>query len=233
MKNYIIAATLLAATLSGAAAEAQAPLKDFVRDNRRTLHISFGQRNLVLEAPANMCFLDESDPAQEGVVDGLKAAAAKRVQGQVVAVFTDCYAIAGLSSINLDNPAGMTDTGLVVWKNPSIGETTDMNRADYLDRREVSLPMEVAAALTALPTAKIDRNAARTQNAALVAYVAPTTIDYQKYTISGVVASTLVENVPLDFSMTRIMPKDASFKEELQDLMTVFVNQQVTLNEKN
>ena len=227
-KTALLSALLLSSVLTAQAfAAAQNPVLDY----RRTLSLAIGQKNINLEAPRDMCFLDESDPVQGNLLDGMKAAAAQREQGQVVGVFTDCLAIANLAKP--DNPLGMTNAGMVMWMNPIVGAKTDMVRDDYVAARATTLPQFVASNLTMFKSAAVDEKASIQDGAAMVGYIAGAEVEYQKFVVSGITAATVIEGLPLDFTMTRISDKKIEYKKELQDLMSSFVTQQITLNEKN
>lgn len=226
MNKTFLAVAALATLISTTAAAAPNPTYDF----RRTLFLSFGQKNLVLEAPQSMCFLDESDPTQEALIDGARILARRQGKGEAMAVFTDCIAVANISQNTTLMSLGQV--GGVMWMNPAVGETTDLARGDYLDMREASIVQEVLSSLTSFASASVDEKAQRSDAGVSAGYVAHTVVDYRKYTITGINSATLLEGVPVDFTLTRFSDKGKAYKEEMQGLMDTFVKQQVALNEK-
>lgn len=204
-----------------AAAAARTPL-----DDRRTLHLAVAQRQLVLEAPKNMCFLDRSDYSENMLFTAIEAAFREKSNRVLLAVFVDCIGLA-----NLGGEASPDDlqlnAGTVAWLNPTIGETTTLPRPDYLDMREASF-RQYAAALA--PGLKLDERPRRTETSVLIGMSGEVKIDYQLRKVSGVLATTSLHDVPLEVMLSYTDIK-APPLEQLRPLMDKLMAQQVALNE--
>jgi len=132
MKKTILAATALSAALSFAAAALPAAAQIFhTSDPRRTLHAAVGQKSIVLEAPAGMCFLDRTGSATQrssfAAIGGITEA---RGDQMVIGVFMPCEL----------NPQEwlerMPDFGTVSWVSSLDKDKTKLTRTEYLDMRE-------------------------------------------------------------------------------------------------
>ena len=101
-------------------------------DTRHTLVAGFGQRVLTIEAPAGMCFLDDTDYAERQAMNQLRQSASKSGKQTLVAAFADCEQLASLGPGS--DPASLVDMGMILWQNGRIGETTRMPLAQSCNR---------------------------------------------------------------------------------------------------
>lgn len=221
MKKTIIILALF--SMLAAPAAAREPTED-----RRTLHAAFGQKNMIFEAPANMCFLDETIPEQAAVLAGMKAYAAEKGRHVLMAVFADCYQMSALGQT--DDPIALPDMGMVMWMNPYIGEKVSMAEADYLEMREDSMPQYMAQSLKNYPQVELDPQVLRNDAGIMLAYTSNMEIEYQKYTVTGVTAAAMIAGHPVDFSLVHTSKTQITQKGRLYDLMDKFLLQQAALN---
>jgi hypothetical protein len=135
-----VSALLAAAVLAPAAAKA-----DPAHDYRRTLFISFGQKSLLLEAPRGMCFLDQSDYLQSGLLSFMQimASHAHKRDSVPMAIFGDCNEVMSLGTQS-QGPLGLAHRGIIYWKKTAEnGGRSKLDLSDYLDMREASMLQEV------------------------------------------------------------------------------------------
>lgn len=241
----------LAATL--AAAPVQAKKVNPITDWRRTLFASFGQHRLVFEAPVGMCFLDESDYLEGSIMSQFKDTGDS--QTKLIGTFADCMEVAKVQhdyqeqvSKNPDNasPPLMTlkSHGNIYWVNPDNGdEVITLPRSGYLDVREKSFRDDVkkeiregqrgmvsATLVDATNKYTLDGETHRTSNGLAVAYALDTEVEYEKVHDAGVIATTLIDHMPLEFSFdfaTKGVEKD---NKALYAMMDTFMAQQIKLN---
>jgi hypothetical protein len=199
-------------------------------DTRHTLVAGFGQRVLTIEAPAGMCFLDDTDYAERQAMNQLRQSASKSGKQTLVAAFADCEQLASLGPGS--DPASLVDMGMILWQNGRIGETTRMPLADYIRLRAESMPAEagkLAAKAPAKP--KIDKQAHATDQSAAIAYAATLDLGGQPYHAIGVTAATLIRAVPVDVVLLHVAGgKKAPDMKTLYPLADKFVAQQLALN---
>lgn len=222
MKKTFIALTLLA-LFSSTAVQATEPT-----DHRRTAFIPFGQKMLVFEAPTNMCFLDETNPAHAAFLSGMKAHVAAKGQQVLMAVFADCYQMSGLGETA--DPLALPDLGSISWMNPYIGEKASMPASDYFGMRMTSMPQYVANNVKDYPDTEVDAEPKRSADGVSLAYTSNMEIEYQKFTLTGVTAAMLVEGYPVDVTLTHTSKTPITQKARLYALMDKFLAQNATLN---
>lgn len=196
--------------------------KDPILDTRRTLHLSMGQTNVILEAPKDMCFLDDSVEAQSKFLTYLRQTEAKKGKGVVMAAFTDCY-----DAKNISPESVPADLGVIKWMNPAIGEKSGMKMEDYLDMRQSALEQEVKSGM---PDADVDP-AHRENLFTSVTFTAQEKTDDGVKHLTGIVATTLVRDLPLDIEITHnAVGMAGKTKAQMLALTDKFVAQQAALN---
>jgi hypothetical protein len=162
---------------------------------RRTLFVEIGQKKLRLEAPKKMCFLDRTSPLQEKIFLLLSTAVEKRHDQVLLGVFMACDGI--MSPEDWLN--GMPDAGFVTWLNPSIGETTPMNRQDYLDMREASFPQYAKSRALGLALDKaVHRNA---YNVSLGVSDEQPAVDGIRHKSTNVLSTTILRHIPVEVTL--------------------------------
>ena len=205
------------------------PVEKRTYDTRRTLFVEVAQRKLRLEAPLKMCFLDRTVPMQEGIYLLLSSLTERRGDQVLLGVFMQCD--------NITSPSGwlngMPDAGFVTWMNPSIGETSTMSRADYLDMREASFPKYAKGRDIG---AKPDKAVHRNENAVALAFTddAPGQ-DGTKQNSTSIIATTLLRHIPVEITLhltgNADTNKEAPKFPEAYATMDELIAQQITLNE--
>lgn len=213
--SSILAASLLLAT------SAQAAQKKAI-DARRTLFVPVAQMILTLEAPKNMCFVDQTSPTENAL---FKSFATK--DGQVLlAVFADCNSLMNAGTLSGAN-SPQYNAGTISWMNPLIGETTSLNRTDYLDMREASFQQY---ALNDIAGFQPDQMVHRTENNVSLGLSGELDVNFQKFKSTVVLSTTSIRNIPLQV-MFRTSGEKMMQLENIYPLMDKFITQQITLNE--
>lgn len=198
---------------------------------RHTMTISFGQKKIQLEAPRDMCFLDATDAGQGNVITQMRLNSWKGRKHVVMALFADCKEVANMPLSKELVP--LTAIGVVRWLNPDIGERSDLPLDDYLTIREVSFRSDIANDLTQFKKIELEKDVKRLDHSVAIGYVGRSEIESQRYNTIGVDATTLIQSVPLDISITKTastMDKKKTDTKPLLDLMTSFIDQQIFLN---
>jgi hypothetical protein len=243
----ILALALLAACAVPAQASKQNPITDW----RRTLFTSFGQHTLVFEAPVGMCFLDESDYLEGSIMSQFKDVNA---QSKLIGTFADCMEIAKIQHDYQDQLEAHPDMGApptmnlkshgsIYWINPYNGdEIISLARSGYLDVREKTFRDDVAkemndgghgmvsAALVEPGDKYRFDEPHRTEHGLSVAYELNTEIEYEKIHDSGVIGTTLIDHMPLEFSFDFSAKGNDKDTKALYAMMDTFMAQQVKLN---
>jgi hypothetical protein len=222
MKKTVFALAL-AATIAAATAHADlGPM-----EQRRTLFVTFGQKNIILEAPASMCFLNPSDPMEGATFSYMRAATASQGLGTLMAVFTDCMQISSLKSGSAD--LSTVDKGTITWMH-SLQPDASITRATYLDTRAGTLTTEVARGLERMRGAKVDSEVRRNDAGASVGFYIPLELDFKKMTATGVTTAMMLRGMPVDVSFSRMSAHGPGNLDVLYDMMGTFAAQQVALN---
>jgi hypothetical protein len=266
----ILCKTLLVALM--AAVMASSALAKDPKKSRRTLFATVGQRQLVLEAPTGMCFLDESDYLEGQLLRRYRDLASLSGSGTLIATFADCMEISkfqgefqdqlaeqskgGGSGSAAQTPSTLASRGSIFWANPGTGgETIDMSREEYLNVREQSFREEmvrgvssdyarhgskqVASAggnfmvmsyLASPDQYHFDNRAHRTPDSLSIAYTMDTEIEYQKLHTAGIAGTTLLRQMPIEFTLAFSTKRSEKDMAELYSLMDTFLSQQVVLN---
>ena len=191
---------------------------------RRTLFVEVAERKLRLEAPKKMCFIDRTASlTQEKIYNLLSAMAEKRRDQVLLAVFMNCT---GISSPD-DWSDGMPDAGFITWLNPSIGETTPMNRQDYLDMREASFPQYAKTREAGLtPDKAVHRNA---DNVSLGMTVGEQEHGLRDNSIT-VISTTVLQHMPVEITLHYAGDTPPKLKD-VYAMMDKLMAQQIALNE--
>ena len=243
-----LAAMILALDVSAACAGQQDPLY-----YRRTLFVPVGERMLVLEAPVEMCFFDRTEYAQHILHDQLKEQMDQKHKESALAFFMPCLDLAAIEGGQTPSEP-LPVLGSVSWLNPMIGEETKMPRAEYLDMRETSFrdyglgkindfhadalkadkktgdETGMTASLFDPEKYKFDDSVHRTENGISLGYTSDVDFNYQKYHVDGILATTVIRRIPVEFSL-RYAGQETHDTAALRALMDKFVAQQITLNE--
>ena len=246
----ILGLALLAAVV--AAPAVQAKYVNPVTDWRRTLFTSYGQHTLVFEAPVGMCFLDESDYLEGSILSQFKDV---NPQSKLIGTFADCMEV---SKIRADYdaslqahpdmtgppPVTLKHRGSIYWINPDNGdEVISLARTGYLDAREKTYLADVqkemndgghglssAALLGPGDKYKFDGGVHRTSNGLSAAYALDTEIEYEKVHDAGVIGTTLIDHMPLEFSFDFSAKDPDKDSKALYAMMDTFIAQQIKLN---
>lgn len=252
MKNAfpkILALGLLAVL---AASPVQAKNANPITEWRRTLFTSYGQHTLVFEAPVGMCFLDESDFLEGSILSSFKDVNA---QSKLIGTFADCMEVSKIradydsavqANPNLSSPPAVTlkSHGSIYWINPENGdEIISLQRAGYLDAREKSFRDDVmkemndgghglssAALLGPNDKYKFEDTVHRTGDGLSVVYALDTEVEYEKVHDAGVIGTTLIDHMPLEFSFDFSAKDPDKDSKALYAMMDTFVAQQIKLN---
>ncbi|MDD9900773.1 MAG: hypothetical protein OXT65_07320 [Alphaproteobacteria bacterium] len=236
----------LIAILSGSAAKAQNldPL-----DYRRTLFAPAGQRMLILEAPLGMCFNDETKFHERKIINTVNDMVKRTGGGQTVGVFAPCMDIAGYIAGGGPNEGRMPIIGIVTWLNPSVGDTTPLARADYLDMQETQFantlasqfssdtlaydPESFGSRILMLPNTKtlaVTEDTRRTADGVTVTFEGSDMRESVKWKTTGIAATTVIKRVPLAVTLMSTT-QDEPDPAWLEALMDKFLLQQIALNE--
>jgi hypothetical protein len=244
----IFALAMLAAL---AASPVQAKHVNPITDWRRTLFTSYGQHMLVFEAPVGMCFLDESDYLEGSVMSQFKDVNA---QSKLIGTFADCMEISKIQHEYQDQLTAHPDMGApssvslkshgsIYWINPENGdEVISLARAGYLDAREKTFKTDIMKEMNdgghGLMTAALldpgDKyrfdEAHRTPDGLSVFYELNTEIQYEKVHDTGVIGTTLIDHMPLEFSFDFSAKENDKDNKALYAMMDTFLAQQIKLN---
>ncbi len=245
----LLALALLAAAVSPAQAKLQNPITDW----RRTLFTNYGQHLLVFEAPVGMCFLDESDYLEGSIMSQFRNYGG--TQSKLIGTFADCMEIAKVqhdyqeqATAHPENtsPPLMTlkNFGNIYWLNPDNGEdVVSLPRADYLDVREKGFRDDVmkdiregghglisASLVDASDKYKFDDATHRTPEGLSLAYALDTEVEYEKVHNAGIISTTLINHMPLEFSFDFSGKESDKNNKDLYAMMDKFVAQQIKLN---
>lgn len=233
---------------------------DPAHNYRRTLFISFGQKDIVLEAPVGMCFLDGSDYFQGAFLSLQQGGSSmgKDGKGMAMAVFGDCTDIMNLGTKN-QSPTGLKDRGTIVWKTTAANRgKSKLDLSDYLDMREATFLQDqkgvlaksyasngakkeksmgggiIAHTYMATPDKyHFDKAVHRTADNVSIAYQYDNEIEFQKFKTTGIVAATLIRHLPIEVYYTHAASpddKDATGTQDMYKLMDSFMAQQQALN---
>ena len=219
--KYLLVLTLVCLCTAEAIA-AQNPV-----DFRRTLFVTAAQKELVLEAPKNMCFIDKSSRTEKMLFDDFAGIVEQDGDQALLAVFVDCTNLA-----NLGGKFGATDlqlnAGTISWMNPAIGAVTPLGRKDYLDTRAATFQNDAAADAPSSfhPEDKIHR----TDSNVSLGLTGTVRGEFQDLPSAAVVAATSVQHVPLQI-MIRTTGKDLKSLENIYPLMDKLTAQEIALNE--
>ena len=242
---------LALAMLAVLAAPAQAKHVNPITDWRRTLFTSFGQHTLVFEAPVGMCFLDESDYLEGSIMSQFKDV---NRQSKLIGTFADCMEISKVQHEYQDQLTAHPDMsappsvslkshGSIYWVNPDNGdEVISLARAGYLDAREKTFKDDVmkemndgghglmtAALLDPGDKYRFDETR-RTPDGLSVFYELNTEIQYEKVHDTGVIGTTLIDHMPLEFSFDFSAKDNDKDNKALYAMMDTFMAQQIKLN---
>jgi hypothetical protein len=218
-----ISFTILLLILSAPAFAAKSPL-----DYRRTLIASAGQKKLALEAPMGMCFLDRTNFYEAAIFAGFRRVVERNDDQVLLAVFADCNDLASMkgSSGTHDIPL---NAGIISWMNPSVGETTELSREEYLDMREASFRQYVEN----LPPARyahLDAQPRRTENSVAMGFSRSIKIESGDALSDAVVATSSLRHIPIEVTIrsTGTSPLPLA---QMHEQMDKFMAQQIALNE--
>ncbi len=198
---------------------------------RRTLFVPVGQDMLILEAPRDMCFLDETRYEERQLFHLLKEETSHPGQEFALAFFAPCMDIAGAGQSSAPLPV----TGTVSWLNPVIGPKTGMGRTAYLNTQETPFREYVWGKLKQFEEKtdaqySLDRSVQRSNDGLSISYGGELKIEEQDYYREGIVATTTLKELPLAFSFVYTSQERPDTKTA-QSLMNKFIAQQIALNE--
>lgn len=220
MKEARKSITLLALALfmTGASLSAQAQTQPKTHDVPRTLSLTVGETNLQFAPPEKMCFLDRTAAAQNSVYLMLSGAVEKNRDEMVLAVFMPCDNVSAM-----DTPDGQTDLGFIAW-NAQTGDSTRLNRQDYLDMREASFPQYARSRdLGSRP----DKTVHRTPYDVALGF-----IDEEEGRKSIVViATTTLRHVPVEITVRYANNAKVGTFQQAYAGMDKIIEQQIKLNE--
>jgi hypothetical protein len=245
----LFAAALIAAS---AASTAMAHTQNPITDWRRTLFTSYGQHTLVFEAPVGMCFLDESDYLEGSIMSQFKDV---NPQSKLIGTFADCMEISKIqhdyqeqleAHPDMEAPPSVTlkSHGSIYWLNPYNGdEIIALPRSGYLDVRAKTFKDDIlkemndgghgmvqAALLDPNDKYHFDDAPHRTADGMSIAYELNTEIEYEKVHDTGVIATTLIDHMPLEFSFDFSAKDNNKDNKALYAMVDTFMAQQVKLN---
>lgn len=228
-KSYFITASiLLAGVLSLTAPDTANAVW-----GRQTITLPFGERNILIDAPNGMCFMDKSNPKQASFINTLRDQSWKGRKNVVMTLLADCREILGLE--NSKDPVPLSRMLILRWLNPDIGENSDMIPNDYLDMREVSLRAYTLKNLTQFHSVKVEDAPKRMDNAVGIGYVGTSMIDGAPFITVGVDATTLVQDIPVEITYMKTnssIDKPDQKTEPLFKFVSKFIDQQLTINAK-
>lgn len=222
MKKITLIAALLCVAFASSAAQARDALKD-----RRTLFAGLGEKNVVFEAPRNMCFLDRTQKAENEVFLQTADRIQKKGRGQLIALFAPCLEIAAVCCA--DDLTPIQNLGAVIWSLPRREDAYALPAQDYIDLREAGIGLDTRKSLTLMDDVTIDDKPLRQDNAVTVGYSAAFEVLYLKHILTGVDAATLIHGEPIDISLTSFVPYSER-TPDLRALMKKFLAQQHELN---
>jgi hypothetical protein len=211
-----IAALGITLLITGAGTSAQAQPK--TADVPYTLSLTVGETNLQFAPPEKMCFLDRTAVAQNSVYLMLSGAVEKNQDEMVLAVFMPCDNVSAL-----DTPDGQTDLGFIAW-NAQAGDSTRLNRQDYLDMREASFPQYAKS--RNLGTAS-DKAVHRTPYDVALAL---TDEEGGRKSIV-VIATTTLRHVPVEITVRYANNEKVSNFQQAYAEMDKIIEEQIKLNE--
>jgi len=197
-------------------------------DFRRTLFVPVGQKTLMLEAPKNMCFLDQTSYSEGLIHKTFSDLIQKKGDQVLLAVFADCNDLANYGG-TIDISEILFNTGVITWMNPSIGESTTMSRQDYLDMREVSFRQYAEDGADGLGIL-LEENTHRTESNVSLGMTGKVDMITGKFDSTGVLATTTIRQIPIEV-MIRYTRKNPPSVEILYPMMDKFMAQQIALNE--
>ena len=216
---------------------------------RHTLLAPVGENMLYLEAPQGMCFLDTTYRIARQFVTATAESLGPVYGGTLLGVFAPCEDLRAV-----DKGGSMPVSGTVTWLNRTVGDTTPLSRADYLDMQEVQFRHLLAEGLAGgnnpgytadtahrnplrvlrIPDASalyLDSAARRTPTGVAVSYGGSLTQDFVEYAVSGVTATTMVKNIPIavTFHYAYEVPYGT---DSIHTMADEFLAQQIALNEQ-
>lgn len=225
LKHALLMGTVVLGSLLAVTGEAaKNPL-----DHRRTLFVPVGQKTLILEAPKNMCFLDRSDATDAAMYKVMQDEVQKKKDQILLAVFGDCTSVAQLGNA-ADLDALKMNAGYITWMYQSVGETTGMNLADYLDMRESAFKPYIETSQIFLPGFKMDGAVHRVSNNVAQAMSGQIKTEWETLNGAAVVATTSVRNTPIEITI-RYTGKEIPSPAERYALIDKMVAQEIALNE--
>ncbi|MDE1151880.1 MAG: hypothetical protein PW788_05015 [Micavibrio sp.] len=156
-----------------------------------------------------------------------------------------------------NNKAMLLHEGTISWLEPKAGPLKGVSMTEYLDKREPAFRDDMRASLersfkkfggkqvTKLDdnmtassflgspdTYSFDDKAHRTESVVSITYSSHNELEYVKYATTGVVATSLIRNIPVQFTISSTAKKKADKSQrQMSDLMDRFVAQQVALND--
>lgn len=209
--------------LSAQAADA----KD-LRESRRTLFVPVGQITLAFEAPAGMCFMDQTTPFESAMYKAFRSVVQKKNNQVLLAVFSACDNIASLDGkMNTRNIP--LNSGIITWMNPSIGDTTALEKTEYLDMRESSLIPYIKGSALFRPGFFIDSAPHRTEHNVSIGLDGAITRNGEKSKTSVVLATASLRHIPIEVTL-RFTEKEPLPLKEIYRMMDKFMAQQAALN---
>ncbi|MBI3440844.1 MAG: hypothetical protein HY052_03405 [Proteobacteria bacterium] len=230
MQNKPLIYSLLGISLvAGLLLSVSAPAAQNPIDYRRTLFVRAGQKTLVFEAPQRMCFLDKTQPFESALYNAFQGQVQKNNDRVLLAVFSDCDAIASLGGASGTNNIPL-NSGTISWLAQSVGETTPLDRGDYLDMRGSSLPQYLKNSPVYSSQLKLDETTHRTPENVSLGMSGEMRTSYEKQHGIVVIATTTLRHMPIE-TMIRFTGKNAATLEKTYQLMDKFMMQQIALNE--
>lgn len=219
----ILSSLIFSAVLAGFSLTAVADANPL--DFRRTLFVPVAQKMLVLEAPLEMCFLDQTSYVQGLLFKTFSDEFKKKGDQVLLAAFMDCIDVVNASgSANADGV--LPNVGLVTWMNPAIGDFTPMALQDYLDMREASFLQYAENSADGL---HLDKTVRRTENGVSVGMDGEFQGEYQKIKKTAIIATTVLRHVPIEVSF-RYSGSEPPALDKLYPLVDKFLAQQLVLN---
>jgi hypothetical protein len=253
MKKALPKILALAVLAFASALPAQAHKQNPITEWRRTLFTNYGQHLLVFEAPVGMCFLDESDYVEGSILAQFRNFGNN--QSKLIGTFADCMEIAKIQKDYQDeitahpentSPPLMTlkKHGSIYWLNPDNGEDViALKRDGYLDVREKGFRDDVmkeihegghgllsASLVDSSGKYKFDDQTRRTPDGLALAYSLATEVEYTKVFNAGIISTTLINHMPLEFSFDFSSAEPDKDSKTLYAMMDKFMAQQIKLN---
>ncbi len=234
MKTRILILAVATLALVGLLAQAWAA---HPRDTRRTLYVPVGQKQIILEAPDDMCFLDQT-VKNEGLLFRLMADdMLLKGNETLLAVFGTCNTIANIGSTG--SIELLKSIGTVTWENARIGESTPLERVDYLEMHENELKdyirNNMKAWLESYSTPdqenqQVESTVRRNDNSISLGFRADVELTDETFKTVGVVAKTTLHHAPVVVAI-RSTAKHAPSLDYLHRAMDAFLAKQIALNE--